>query len=68
MVAENRELPNRNAKLFSMPMLQEGTKWLTESKAKNDVLAKTFSSKVTLPPEAADTPYLCKPEAEYENL
>ena len=57
---------NRKGRLTSIPTLRDDGKWLTDSRAKADSFARTFSSKSELPPEVVDTPYFGQPEEELQ--
>ena len=47
----NRELLHQKAKTSSIPPLRQEAQWVTDSKGKAELLAKTFASKAKLPPE-----------------
>ena len=48
-----------------MPILKNGTQWLTDPKTKADTFAQVFASKPELPAEIGETPYFGLTDAEF---
>ena len=64
----NRELLNKKAQTTSIPPLKSGDNWLSDSKAKADAFAETFTRKSQLPAEVIDTPFFGLPDVEFDEF
>ena len=48
--------------------MRDGSTWLSDAKAKADLLARTFAEKAQLPEESVDTPYFGRPDNEMDTF
>ena len=55
----------RRAVATSIPVLKDGSNWLTDAKSKADAFARVWSAKCKLPEECVDTPFFgAAPESQ----
>ena len=63
-----RELLQRKTKCSTIPPLRKDQTWVEEPKQKADLFAETFAQKAELPPEVVDTPFVPRPELEFDEF
>ena len=64
----NRELLQKRAKVTSISPLRDEAVWITDSKQKANLFAKTFASKAKLPDEEIDCPFFGNCETELDGF